>query len=206
MYSNCSVLVVCVLHVCLCSCVVCTECLCCTCMSVCLCCMYCVLGLYLYVCVLVLYVLRAGVECTACLCCMYCVLVLYVPVLCENGNFISMFPIPFPIHEGSAGNWTTDGCITYVHQSNHVASNIECSACTGGHLLHWCDTVLVWSGTSTCCSPADKVISHFVFSHMLTILKLICWSMFGKIMMHAIPFDMFLLCAPSGSSSNPFVH
>ena len=37
-----------------------------------------------------------------------------------------LYSITVPIHEGGAGNWTTDGCITYVHQSNQVASNIEC--------------------------------------------------------------------------------
>ena len=37
-----------------------------------------------------------------------------------------LYSIPVPIHVGGAGNWTTDGCVTYVHQSNHAASIIEC--------------------------------------------------------------------------------
>ena len=37
-----------------------------------------------------------------------------------------LYSIPVAIHVGSAGNWTTDGCVTYVRQSNQVTSNIEC--------------------------------------------------------------------------------
>ena len=29
------------------------------------------------------------------------------------------------MHVGGKGNWTTDGCVTYVHQSNLTAT-IEC--------------------------------------------------------------------------------
>ena len=39
---------------------------------------------------------------------------------------MSLYSIPVAIHVGGAGNWTTDGCVAYVRQSNHFASNIEC--------------------------------------------------------------------------------
>ena len=41
---------------------------------------------------------------------------------------IEMLPVYFSvsIHVGGMGNWTADGCITHVRQSNQVASNIEC--------------------------------------------------------------------------------
>ena len=43
-----------------------------------------------------------------------------------RGVNMEMLPVPFLIHVGGAGNWTTDGCVTYVRQSNQLASNIEC--------------------------------------------------------------------------------